>query len=49
MSRCLTLTTLALEIVQAILEETINPGLTLMELSTGTPLLREEQRRKFLR
>ncbi len=47
-SRCLTLTTLAPDIVQAILEETIDPNLTLMELATGTPLLWQEQRQRFL-
>jgi hypothetical protein len=49
MSRCLTLTTLAPEVVDAIFEETIAPELTLMELSTGTPLSWNEQRRRYLK
>lgn len=49
MSRCLTLTTLAPEVVDAIFEETIAPELTLMELSTGTPYRWDEQRRRYLR
>jgi hypothetical protein len=35
MSRCVILTTLAPEVVDAIFEETIAPELTLIELSTG--------------
>ncbi|WP_226469893.1 LacI family transcriptional regulator [Luteimonas panaciterrae] len=49
MSRCLTLTTLAPEVVHAILEETLPPELTLMELSTGTPMDWQEQRKRFLK
>jgi hypothetical protein len=48
MSRRLILTTLAPEVMDAIFEETIVPELTLMELSTGTPLSWNEQRRRLL-
>ena len=40
------LTTLAPGIVAAILDETLPPEVTLFELAAGTPLLREEQRRR---
>ncbi|WP_226469896.1 hypothetical protein [Luteimonas panaciterrae] len=49
MSRCLTLTALAPEVVHGILEETLPPEWTLMELSTGTPMDWAEQRKRFLR
>lgn len=38
------LTTLAPNIVAAILDETLPPEVTLFELAAGTPLLWEEQR-----
>jgi hypothetical protein len=38
------LTTLAPDIVAAILDERLPPAVTLFELATGTPLLWEEQR-----
>jgi hypothetical protein len=38
------LTTLAPDIVAAILDETLPPEVTLFELAAGTPLLWEEQR-----
>jgi hypothetical protein len=34
-------------IVAAILDETLPPELTLFELAAGTPLLWDEQRRRF--
>ena len=42
-SRMVNLTTLAPDIVAAILDETLPPEVTLFELSAGTPLLWEEQ------
>jgi len=38
------LTTLAPDIVAAILDESLPPEVTLFELAAGTPLLWEEQR-----
>jgi hypothetical protein len=43
-SRMVNLTTLAPDIVSAILDETLPPEVTLFELAAGTPLLWEEQR-----
>jgi hypothetical protein len=43
-SRMVNLTTLAPDIVAAILDETLSPEVTLFELAAGTPLLWEEQR-----
>jgi hypothetical protein len=43
-SRMVNLTTLAPDIVAAILDETLPPEVTLFELAAGTMLLREEQR-----
>jgi hypothetical protein len=43
-SRMVNLTTLAPDIVAAILDETLPPELTLFDLASGTPLLWEEQR-----
>ena len=43
-SRMVNLTTLAPEIVAAILDETLLPEVTLFDLAAGTPLLWEEQR-----
>jgi hypothetical protein len=43
-SRMVNLTTLAPDIVAAILDETLPPEVTLFELAAGTPLLWEEQR-----
>ena len=42
-SRMVNLTTLAPDIVAAILDETMPPEVTLFELAAGTPLLWEEQ------
>jgi len=42
-SRMVNLTTLAPDIVAAILDETLPPDVTLFELAAGTPLLWEEQ------
>jgi hypothetical protein len=42
-SRMVSLTTLAPDIVAAILDETLPPEVTLFELAAGTPLLWEEQ------
>jgi hypothetical protein len=42
-SRMVNLTTLAPDIVAAILDETLPPEVTLVELATGTPLVWEEQ------
>ena len=42
-SRMVNLTTLAPDIVGAILDETLPPEVTLFELAAGTPLLWEEQ------
>ena len=42
-SRMVNLTTLAPDIVTAILDETLPPELTLFELAAGTPLMWEEQ------
>jgi hypothetical protein len=41
--RMVNLTTLALDIVAAILDETLTPEVTLFELAAGTPVLWEEQ------
>ena len=46
-SRMVNLTTLAPEIVAAILDETLPPEVTLFDLAAGTPLLWEEQWRQF--
>jgi hypothetical protein len=43
-SRMANLTTLAPDIVAAILDEALPPEVTLFDLAAGTPLLREEQR-----
>jgi hypothetical protein len=43
-SRMVNLTTLAPDIVAAILDETLPPGVTLFELAAGTPVVWEEQR-----
>jgi hypothetical protein len=43
-SRMVNLTTLAPDIVAAILDETAPPEVTLFELAAGTPLLWEQQR-----
>lgn len=43
-SRMVNLTTLAPDIVAAILDETLPPEVTLFELASGTPLLWDEQR-----
>ena len=43
-SRMVKLTTLAPDIVAAILDETLPPEVTLFDLAAGTPLLWEEQR-----
>ena len=42
------LTTLAPDIVAAILDETLPPEVTLFDLASGTPLLWEEQRTKYI-
>jgi hypothetical protein len=41
------LTTLAPDIVAAILDETLPPEVTLFELAAGTPVVWEEQRGSF--
>ena len=41
------LTTLAPDIVAAILDETLPPEVTLFDLASGTPLLLEEQRKRM--
>lgn len=46
-SRMVNLTSLAPDIVDAILHERLPPTLTLFELAVDTPVLWEEQRRKF--
>ncbi|QXP86079.1 hypothetical protein KW115_09085 [Methylococcus sp. Mc7] len=46
-SRMVNLTTLAPDIVAAILDETLPPEVTLFDLASGTPLLWEEQRRRI--
>jgi hypothetical protein len=43
-SRMVNLTTLAPDIVSAILDDTLPPEVTLFDLAAGTPLLWEEQR-----
>ena len=48
-SRILNLTTLAPEIVAAILDETLPDQVTLMDLASGTPLLWEGQRKSIAR
>jgi hypothetical protein len=45
-SRMVNLTTLAPDIVAAILDETVPPEVTLFELAAGTPLVWEEQRER---
>jgi hypothetical protein len=42
-SRMVNLTTLAPDIVAAILDETLPPDVTLFELAAGTPVVWEEQ------
>lgn len=42
-SRIINLTTLAPDILAAILDESLPPGVTLFELAAGTPALWEEQ------
>jgi len=46
-SRMLNLTTAAPDIVAAILGETLPPEVTLFDLASGTPLLREKQRSRI--
>ncbi|MFZ5474283.1 MAG: hypothetical protein ACOZBV_10145, partial [Pseudomonadota bacterium] len=46
-SRMVNLTTLAPDIVAAILDETLPPEVTLFDLASGTPLLWEEQRERI--
>ncbi|WP_420824451.1 hypothetical protein [Sulfurivermis fontis] len=46
-SRMVNLTTLAPDIVAAILDETLPPEVTLFDLASGTPLLWEEQRARL--
>lgn len=46
-SRMVNLTSLAPDIVNAILHEKLPPTLTLFDLAVDTPVLWEEQRRKF--
>jgi hypothetical protein len=46
-SRMVNLTTLAPDIVAAILDETLSPEVTLFELAAGTALVWEEQRGKL--
>ena len=46
-SRMVNLTTLAPDIVTAILDDTLPAEVTLFDLATGTPLLWEEQREKL--
>ncbi|MEW6025315.1 MAG: hypothetical protein AB1807_24615 [Pseudomonadota bacterium] len=46
-SRMVNLTTLAPDIVAAILDETLPPEVTLFDLASGTPLLWEEQRKRI--
>lgn len=46
-SRMVNLTSLAPDIVDAILREKLPPTLTLFDLAVDTPLLWDEQRRKF--
>ncbi len=46
-SRMVNLTTLAPDIVAAILDETLPPEVTLIDLAAGTPLLWEEQRKRI--
>ncbi len=43
-SRMVSMTTLAPDIVAAVLDETLPPEVTLFDLAAGTPLLWEEQR-----
>lgn len=47
-SRMVNLTTLAPDIVAAILDETLPPEVTLFDLASGTPLVWEEQRARIL-
>lgn len=47
-SRMVNLTTLAPDIVVAILDETLPPEVTLFDLASGTPLLWEEQRDRLI-
>ena len=47
-SRMVNLTTLAPDIVAAILDETLPPEVTLFDLASGTPLLWEEQRDRLI-
>lgn len=46
-SRMVNLTTLAPDIVAAILDETLPPEVTLFDLASGTPLLWDEQRARL--
>jgi hypothetical protein len=46
MSRMINLTTLAPDIVAAILDETLPVNITLFDLASATPILWEEQRRE---
>lgn len=47
-SRMVNLTTLAPDIVAAILDETLPPEVTLFDLASGTPMLWEEQRDRLI-
>lgn len=47
-SRMVNLTTLAPDIVAAILDETLPPEVTLFDLPSGTPMLWEEQRDRLI-
>lgn len=47
MSRVVNLTTLAPDIIAAILDETLPEEVTLFDVAAGTPGLWEEQRKKF--
>jgi hypothetical protein len=46
-SRMVNLTTLAPDIVAAILDETLPEEVTLFDVAAGTPLVWEEQQKKF--
>ena len=48
-SRMVNLTTLAPDIIAAILDESLPPEVTLFELAAGTPVLWEEQRGRLKR
>ncbi|CAK0779647.1 hypothetical protein CCP4SC76_7000004 [Gammaproteobacteria bacterium] len=46
-SRMLNLTTLAPDIIEAILDDNLPKGVTLLDLAANPPLLWEEQRKKL--